>query len=182
MTATVFRPNEDGNSVNWSRQPLSLFHWQNVDDAIADDDLTYNYTRAINSLEEFGFPNSSVYADNNSMITYVIFYARGKATGSGATPIANLDFGVRNGKTGTRYAYTSSAKKFTSIYSTHTFLYSLCPWTNQQWTGTDVDNAYFSLQISSYGAFGDNARLTQVYLYVIYYPNTRAGFHVSYTP
>lgn len=158
--STTFRPNAPGSLADCT--PVGdAPNWKCVDEAVADEDTTYNKTTtALAERDSFNIPNHTTEVGT---ITGVTVYIRGKRVGG----TGMLQSMIARIKTGGNY-YSSGGVFMNLVYNNHAFTWDINPDTVAAWTWADIDALEIGYDIL---ALDGEARLTQCYAIVNYTEN-----------
>jgi hypothetical protein len=152
-TLTI-RPNSDA-SVGLSNVSGSSNHWENIDEVVADDSVTRNYT-AVDANETDLYDLEA--GISVGVISDVIIYAvmskhTGSADGKGKILIKTHST-----------VYASGNIALTDTYTLYSISYPVNPFTGIYWTWAEIDSLEAGVQL--YGSAWKN--ITQLYVTVDY--------------
>ena len=82
-TTRILRPNGVGGANVWT--PSAGANWQNVDEATADDDTTYNSTATVGDQDLFAYPDLSPALPTGAVISKIVVHMRVRCTTAVAT-------------------------------------------------------------------------------------------------
>ena len=161
----TLRPNGAGDETNITLQTLSgTFHYDKVDEVVADENATMVYTSAIGwERDLYALPNHS---SESGTIKSVKVYARCWAFGDPTQ--ASLKIAVKTGGT----VYAGEEQTITISWANYSTTWALNPGTGLPWTWAEIDalQAGVSLrQCRTTGIVGQKATYcTQVFVEVTY--------------
>lgn len=148
----------DGAVINWT--PLAGSNESNIDEAISDDDTTYNSSSTAGHRDTFTHAATGYFA-GAVPVPGVNVRARRTATG-GATP--QLKGIIRLG--GVNYLSAAQNMVNDTAYHLHTFNFENNPATSLPWTVAELDAAQFGYELTTAPGAG-SIRVTQCYLGVV---------------
>ena len=161
-TATeTLRPNAAGDETSIAYQcPSGVLHWENVDEATADENITEIYTSSATYQRDlYNLPAHSV---GSGIINFIKIYIRclANTTYAYAKPSLKSDATVTDG---TEIALTPNWTTYSQQWNTN-------PADGQAWGWSDIDTLQIGVSLKGTGSW--YAECTQVYVEVDYTPIT----------
>jgi len=173
MTTLTLRPDGAGDETNIQTQyPDSGFHWDKVDEVVADDASSFLYNGAIFGdgswkRDLYNLPASGGVGTITGITVYVRCY-----TITGAGQAAALKVVMKTGGT----VYEGDAEDITNSWEDYSKEWTTNLQTSSAWTWSDID----SLQIGASTTWIAGAgQVTQVYVVVTYTDATYGGISLS---
>jgi len=169
MATEILRPNAAGDECSISGQIGAACpnHYQNVDEAVADDATTVVATAATSYERDlYNLPSHSV---GSGTINHITIYFR-----CAGYSVAAAKPSMKNGTTvtdGTEVATTTSWVTYSEQFSTN-------PDTGSAWTWDDIDDLQIGVSLKKTST--DQANCTQVYVEVDY--TTATDYPISLSP
>ena len=166
MATETLRPDAAGDETNIETQkPDSTFHWDKVDEAVADEETTYVEIDETADTWQRDFYNLPAHGGTGTVIRYITVYAHvwGQNIGFNHMKIA-IKSGTGGGAADT--VDESAEKVLANIDTWETFSeqWALNPATTAAWTWDEIDNLQIGVNLNS-----DNSqknRCTQVYVVI----------------
>lgn len=157
MGTITLRPNANGDTNDWNSTESA--NYLAVDETIADEDATYNYTTTGLQVDLYNIedPPSDVFGMNIDSVTV---YIRVRTLNSSAS--AYIIFRTY----GTDYTVPINVS---TSYTTYSATKTNNPYTGNPWTWTEVQNLQIGIKDKILGV-GDEIRITQAYAVVEYSP------------
>ena len=160
-TARIVRPNAVGDSAGWT--PSAGANWENVDEATADDDTTYNSTSTQAALDFFNFPNLSPTLPTGAVISKVVQTIRARKAAAGSTQQIRVYMGITG--------IGNSSQTITLTDDTSYYNYEVT-WETDKANNIAWTEANFNLSQWGYDkldAVASALRVTHLYVTVYYY-------------
>ncbi len=160
MAVEILRPDSAGDVTSLPTQfPNSTFHWDKVDEVVADDDTTYvaefSSRGTRDTYDLYNLEDSGVGAGDINKVT---IYCISKGPGIGG----NLHIKAKTHST--EYNYDKGIVS-TSAYTSHSQELAVNPNTGNPWTWAEID----ALQVGPrHECLQSTVRTTQVYIEVDY--------------
>jgi len=162
MATETLRPNANGDTNTWDLVPgTGESAWENVDEAVSDDDTTRNWTNVANEVDLYNLATTAI--DPADTINSVTAYWQIKRYG-----ISYYDgfHGIKSGGT----EYWKAEETFTAAYIEHSEVYNTDPATSAAWTVAGLNALQIGGKSANTGTGG--MRISQCYIVVDY---TAAG-------
>lgn len=158
----TLRPNAAGDETSITYQsPDSTYHWDKVDEAVADDNTTFVYTLYSASYKRdlYHLPAPSGSGVINSITIY--FCIRGDGV--------HWAYARPSQKSGTTVTDGSEVSRYLATFYTFSQTYTSNPATGLSYTWDEIDNLQIGCQLKCLDADG-GAVCTQVYVVIDYTP------------
>ncbi len=170
MAIEILRPNGAGSETNipGAVPGAGEAHWEDVDEAIADDGTTYVVNNTTNYLRDlYALPSHSV---GSGTINKITVYCRARCNGTNAAYYAYMKISCRSDATTTDgEELTLHPDDAPGYWKTWSKEWALNPADSQAWEWADID----ALEIGANIKKGDQSlKLTQVYVEVDYTSGT----------
>lgn len=166
MATEILRPDAAGDQTGITYgYPGATIHWSLVDEAVADDVISYVYSRALNYQRDlYNLPAHSV---GSGTISSIKIYFR--ISISNAVNIVYAKPSQKSGVTVTDG--TEVSKTGVTTFETFSQTYTTNPATGVAWTWDEIDALQIGVQLKAdYNDPMPNAGCTQVYVEVDYTP------------
>lgn len=166
MATLTLRPNAAGDLTEIPFQnPDSTWHWDKVDEEVADNDTTYVYdssTLANVWKDLYNIPNHTT---EGGPINFVKFYIRARVVEISSAGYFRIYF-----KTG-GVEYTGGSNYNDTAWTTHSQQYNDNPG-GGDWTWAQIDALQIGAQVQAGNGMGGQSivKVTQVYVEVDYTP------------
>ena len=172
MANEILRPNGAGNETSITSQfPDSTYHWDKVDEAVADEDVTYISTSNVAyQRDTYAIENPSTYEPGDT-ITNVRVTARCKEITSGG----KLKLSIRTHSNN----FEGSEQEATTDYADYTEDWALNPDTGLTWTNEEIE--VLEAGVSLTNADGNDIHCTQVFVTLTYTEGTTSTTSTSTT-
>ncbi len=160
MSILTLRPNAVGDETSITLcEPTTAAHWETVDEAVADDVITYlNETSVSYKRDLFNLPNHTTEAGT---INFIKIYIRGKRADAGSY----YSWGKPSQKSGTTVT-DGTEVAFTTSWATYSETYTTNPATGAAYTWAKIDALQIGVLLKT--TAGSNSLCTQVYVEVDY--------------
>jgi phage-related holin len=155
MGTLILRPNAAGDVTGITVQyPNSTFHWDKVDEAVADDNSTL--VSCDPEGDEYDLYNLPAHTDETGAVNSIKIYFRCYRQNGKASPK------LKTGGT----EYTGTEVTVTSTWTTYSQTWATNPKTGVAWTWADIDALQIGIRIK--GVIVSATSCTQVYVEVDY--------------
>jgi hypothetical protein len=161
MSTEILRPSAAGDETNLSLYPDSgEQNWQDVGEAVADDDATFVWTNSVAYLRDlYNLPSSSELGIINS----ITVYARCKAAETPTQSSAKI--AVKTGGT----TYESAEQTLTNDWALYSNPWTKNPLTGVAWTWDDINALQIGVALRRpIAGLGYGSYCTQVYVEINY--------------
>lgn len=164
MALVILRPNGAGDITNIDfQEPSSDFHWDKVDEVVADDNTTYVYTASdsdtVGDLYNIGSPPVGI-----SNITNVKVWARVKKS---ADEAPTCSFNIKIKATG-YLAQGGASHDPLFTWSSFSDSWATNPFTGLDWTEADLIDLQVGVDLKGNTPQAMYSACTQVYVEVTY--------------
>lgn len=166
----VLRPSGTGTYTEWGESfpGVGVAHWQNVDDEVADEAVTYLQDNTWSGVERDTFVHPATLLAPATTVEAVEVCLRARQTDNDGTLEDNGVAILIRGASGE--AEQLVAEQLTSTWTTYCTTWTSNPTTSAPWTVADVD----ALEIGARNAMSpgstDGVRVTQVWMVVHHAP------------
>ena len=166
MGIETLRPNANGDIIEWSPSPgAPVENWENVDEAVADDDTTdcYKAGEPTSAKDLYHITNTALTTEIINKITLYIRWKRYSAT------YFKAYYGIKTEAT----EYWGDIVETEVTFGNNSKEYALNPNTSNPWTLAQLN----ALQIGVYVDGADQGgKITQIYVEVDYSPAAGRSF------